>query len=390
MGAAFGSVYQRGDGLWAASVSNGYDGAGKRVRVTVYAPTKAEVMRKLDAARNGTLPRSGGVTVGQFVRAWLDGLKASVEPTTWAQYDSHLRNHIDRHVGGVRLAALDGAGVAGFVGRLGKARVSAATTRKVARTLRAALRAAVTAGVIPKDPSARVPLPKHVRPPVRVLTPDEVRVLMAAAASYRLETLFRAAIDSGLRQGELFALRWGDYDPAAGALTVTKAMAELNGKLWEKGAKTANSRRRVILDFSRPALDAHRQQMAAEGQDTGPGGLIFPDTKGKPLRKSNFARRAFHPIRERAGLPELEFHHLRHCSASLMLLAGQDSKVVSSRLGHSSVGFTASTYQHVIAGLQERAAAALADVLNEPNGYSPATKSPRKAARHQTKKPRKS
>ena len=273
----------------------------------------------------------------------------------------------------MKLAALDAAGVVGFVTRLGKKGMSAAMIRKVVRTLRSALGAAVAADIIPKDPAASVPLPRHSKKAVRVLPPAAVHALLTAAEGDRLEALIHVAIDSGLRQGELFSLTWSDFDPAAGTLSVTKSLAELDGKLWVKVAKTENGRRMVALVFSLPALAAHRARMAAEGRDVGPTGLIFPDTKGGFLRKSNYHRKTFVPLVKRADLAGLKFHELRHGSASLLLLAGVDSKVVASRLGHGSAGFTANTYQHVIVGMQQQAAAALAKVLSGANGYKQAT-----------------
>ncbi|MBN9521221.1 site-specific integrase [bacterium] len=379
-----GAVYQRKDGTWCGSVSLGVNAAGRRVRRTVYGETKAAVLRKLDAARNGLLPRAAGVTVGQFVRSWLDGIKTALEPTTWAQYDGHLRNHIDTHLGGVRLAALDAAGVIGFVGRLTRTGVSAATARKVVRTLKAAIAEAVAADILPKNPASRVSLPKHDRPVPRVLTPKEVEKLLASAASHRLGAVFAVAIDSGLRQGELFALTWADYDGTA--VMVTKSLAELKGRLWIKAVKTRNARRQVPLAYARPALAAHREAMATEGQDTTAAGLMFPDTEGGFLRKSNFGRRVFHPIVHAAGLTGLRFHDLRHACASLMLVARIDPKVVSSRLGHGSAYFTQDVYQHVIPGVQAAAADTLAGVLSGEIGYTQATNSGNKEP---SKRPRK-
>ena len=82
--------------------------------------------REDDAARNGTLPRTGEATVGQFVRAWPDGQKESLESTTWNQYDGHFRNHIESDLGGVKLTAMDTVGVVGFVSRMAKKGRSAA------------------------------------------------------------------------------------------------------------------------------------------------------------------------------------------------------------------------------------------------------------------------
>lgn len=288
-------------------------------------------------------------------------------------YEQHVRVHVEPRIGPLKLTALDPAAAAGFVVRMKREGVSAAMVKKVVRTLRAALKAAVTARIIPSDPVAGVPLPKHIKPEVRVLAPAEAAAFMSAVAGHRLEAIFPLAIDSGLRQGELFALRWSDSDATTGGLTVTRSLAERKGEFREKPVKRANSRRRVVLDFSRAAVDAHRVKMAAEGQDTKTG-FIFCDEKGGALKKSGFARGVFEKARDKAGIDDsFTFHGLRHSSATLLLLAGIDTKTVSSRLGHGSAGFTANVYQHVVSGMQERAAGALAGVLNSAIGHNQAT-----------------
>ena len=391
-----GGCFQRSsDGLWVASKSCGTDPqTGKRVRLTAYGTTKGDALQRLDelkaAAKGGLLPRAGAVTVGEFARSWLDGREPDLEPTTHAQYAGHITNHILPGLGALKLKDLDPGRVAGFLTRMTQNGVKPPTARKVLVTLRAVLKAAVAADIIPKNPAARVPLPRHTRPPVAVPDPDQVRAFLAAAEGDRLGPLFPVAIDSGLRQGELWALLWTDYNPSTGALTVTKSLAELKGKLWVKPVKTVNSRRLVVLSFAKPHLDAHREKMRAEGRDV-TAGLIFCDTEGKFLRKSNFHRRTFRPITKKAGLA-FTFHGQRHGMASLMLLAGVDPTVVSRRLGHGSVSFTANVYQHVLAGVQEQAAAKLAAVLHPPPpaeiGYSQATEAPKPPAEKQPRKRR--
>lgn len=362
--------------LWRVAASIGKDGTGKRKRVVRYAPTKAtalELLRAMLTARDGNaLTNPQAVTVGEFAKQWLDGLAGSVEPTTLAQYTGHVKNWIAPQLGGTKLRDLTPTRVSKFqgdmlAGKIGKPGgepepVSGATTKKVLVTLSAILTHAVNLGVTPSSPCAAVPKPKASRPVVSALTPDQAGKLLAAVEGDRLAALYALAIDSGLRQGELFALRWDDFDPAAGTLRVTKSLAELNGRLWVKDVKTANARRLVTLGFALPSLATHRERMATEGRDVATG-LIFCDTEGGPLRKSNFDRRSFQPAVERAGITGVTFHGLRHSSASLLLLAGADTKVVSSRLGHGSAGFTMNTYQHVLPGLQAAAAELLKRVL---------------------------
>jgi integrase len=363
-----GGVYQReSDGLWVGTVSLGYDGKGKRKRKTVYGRSKKEALDKLRALQNsaasGRLPDAGSVTVGEFVATWLDGIKASVEPTTWARYDAQYRIYLAPHIGRVKLGALTPLHVSNLYATLLADRVSASMVRKIATTLGTALRAAVRMRIVPFNAGDGVAKPKAERKGIHVFTPEQVGHFLAAATQDRLEALYVVAVDSGCRQGELFALRWTDFDPAAGTLTIAKSLAELKGKLWVKDVKTKNGRRRVQLAFSLGVLHQHRERMRTEGQDVR-AGLIFPDRAGGYLRKSNFCRRSFAGVLKRAGLPaNTRFHDLRHCCASLLLVAGVDVKVVSERLGHGSAAFTMGTYQHVLPGLQQAAADRLKALL---------------------------
>src|SRR5262249_18185036 len=130
--------------------------------------------------------------------------------------------------------------------------------------------------------------------------------------------------------------------------------------------KTKKSRRRVALTtFTVDALAGHRKAMLAEGNYR-LDGPVFCDREGGHLRKSNVLRRSFHPILERAKLPRIRPYDLRHSSATLLLLAGEDSKVVSERLGHSTTRLTQDTYQHVLPGMQERAAQKLDAIFRQP------------------------
>jgi integrase len=177
--------------------------------------------------------------------------------------------------------------------------------------------------------------------------------------SYRLSALHVTALDSAAREGELFALLWSDVDWQGRAISITKNLEEARGQLAVKDVKIAKSRRRIPLSpFTMEALGEPRKEMLAEGNYR-LDGPVFCDTEGGYLRKSNVLQRSFRPILQRAGLPAIRPYDLRHSGATLLLLAGEDSKIVSERLGHSSTRLTQDTYQHVLPGMQERAAARL-------------------------------
>lgn len=178
-----------------------------------------------------------------------------------------------------------------------------------------------------------------------------------------LEALYVLAVTAGLRQGELLALRWGDFDPAAGRLSVRWVTGR---GCVEREPKSARSRRNIHLaPMAVAALQRHRkrqaeQRLAAvywEDQD-----LIFANEVGRHIEAGNLLRRSFWPLLERAG-PRVRFHDLRHTAATLMLLQGVHVKVVAEVLGHSNITLTLATYSHVLPSLQAEAAARMEALL---------------------------
>ena len=140
-------------------------------------------------------------------------------------------------------------------------------------------------------------------------------------------------------------------------MTVTKLLADRNGRLSVKKTKRDRSRRSVTLAFCLGALAWHRGRMRAEGLDVD-AGPIFADTRGGYMSKKNMRRRHYQKTQKQAGVLAVRFHDLRHCHATLLLTQGVHPKVVSERLGHASVGITLDTYSHVLPTLQQEAAEA--------------------------------
>src|SRR5205807_7025156 len=193
------------------------------------------------------------------------------------------------------------------------------------------------------------------------LAPGQVIRLLEAAKGDRLEALYVLAVTTGLRQGELLGLHWDDIDLAGTALRVRHTLHELNGRLWIGEPKTRRARRQVDLPaIAVVALRNHRERMMIEGH---PDELVFCDTRGGPLRKSNLVRRSFLPLLKRAGLPTIRFHDLRHTAATLLLAQGVHPKIVQERLGHSQISLTLDTYSHVLPGMGREAASKLDALL---------------------------
>jgi integrase len=183
----------------------------------------------------------------------------------------------------------------------------------------------------------------------------QARALLTAASSHRLYALFLLALDTGMRQGELFAQCWEDIDFDAGSVLVQRSLEEINGRHRVKEPKSDKARRIDVSTFTLNVLQDHRKAMLAEGCYA-PDAPVFPATEGGWLRKPNFQRRVYRPPQKAAGFPAIRFHDLRHTAATLMLLNDVNVKVVNERLGHASIQFTLDTYSHVLPTMQRIAA----------------------------------
>jgi integrase len=374
-----GSIFQREDGIWVGSVSLGQDANGKRRRKTVYGSTKQEVQAKLYEVLQkkiaGTEPSS--MSLKSFLDFWLAGLKVKLADATFQRYDEIVKAYLVPCLGGVVVAKLTPFHVTQLYQRMEEEGHSVDARHKAGAKLRQALKVAVRFRMIASSPAEQVPLPKVERDEIRPFNPDQARVFLRAALSGRLFPLFLTALDSGCRQGELFALEWSDIDFERGEVSVTKSLQERLGKFKVKDVKTKAGRRRVPLTpQTLDALRRHRELMGEEGHGSK---LVFCDTDGGFLRKSNVTRRHLKPTLRRANemlageaagagrpftpLPDARFHDLRHSCATLLLLDGNFIKAVSERLGHADIETTLATYSHVLPVQQERLVASMGRII---------------------------
>jgi integrase len=373
-----GSIHRRKDGLWTAALTVGYDQNGKRKRKWIYGKTRQVVRQELtrlqSAALSGTLPKATRWTVAGFLEHWFEGTaRTALRKSTVARYEGTIKRHIIPHLGGIRLASLEPSQIQNLYTKLEKADVSAYEREYVHVILHKALGQGVKWGYLIRNVCGAVQRPRIPLKIAPVLTAEHVEMFFAAAREDRLFALYVLAVTTGARQGELLALEWPDIDFAAGTVSFTKSLEEVQGKLSIGETKTKRSRRRVQLTtIAIETLKEHRKKMLAErrklrrenSQSPLPAHLVFCDTAGGYLRKSNLRRRSYYPILKKAGLPKIKFHSLRHTAATLLLEQGVHPAVMSAILGHASVKTTLDIYSHVSVGLQQDACDKLDQLLN--------------------------
>ncbi len=348
-----GSICKIKDGRWLAQVTMP-DGHRRRWYDRTRDGAHGKLLAALAEVGRGVVSTAPAeLTVAEYLANWLEDVRSTLRPSAWGAYERHIRNHAIPTIGRKRLVRLDPTDLRALYRRLLDAGLSPTTVRHVHGVLRRALGQAQRDGLVGRNVAGLVTAPRRAETGMQVLDGAQVRTLLAAASGDRLEALYALAVTTGMRRGELLALRWDDVQLDARLVAV-------------RGTKTAGSRRQVALTGL--AVDALRRRRAAADIEAGivgnPGGYVFTSTRGTPIQPSNLLRRSFAPLLERAGLPHIRFHDLRHTAATLMLGRGVHPKIVSEMLGHATIAITLDTYSHVLPTMQAGAAAKLDALLS--------------------------
>lgn len=344
-------------GLWRANIRV-VEPDGTRKRLSVYGATSAACRDNVLAIRNRVAAaeptKDSPATLSAYLTQWLeDVVRPSVRPATLRSYEGIVRNHLGPRLGSHRLGKLTAAHVQHAIAEMERAGASPRTRELALVVLRAALERAVQLDLIRKNPADRVERPRKERREMRVWTPLQVAAFLTAAQGDRLYMLYRVALATGMRQGELLGLRWPDIDLDGARINVQYTMDPASRKL--AATKTARGRRPIPLSPSTVAeLRAHFDALPKRHPK-----WVFHDGRDGPLRPSNVYRRSFKPLVAKAGVPLIRFHDLRHTFATLALSAGVHVKVVQEMLGHATVAITIDTYSHVLASLQADAPASI-------------------------------
>ncbi|MGI8774561.1 MAG: tyrosine-type recombinase/integrase, partial [Actinomycetota bacterium] len=282
------------------------------------------------------------------------------------RYERIFRIQVRPHLGELLLSKLRPLHLQNLYKRLLDEGLSPQTVLHVHRALFTALRQAVKWQLIAINPAEAVTPPRPPRRDVHAITPAEAETLLEAVAGTWLEVPVVLALGTGLRRGEICGLRWSDVDLKAPRLRVMQTIQHIGTELRLLPPKTHRSRRSIAL----PAFvveTLRRQSLRLEGLRSRAGGawqnhdLVVCHPDGTPIRPDSLTH-AFSRVAKEVGLP-LTFHGLRHAHASLMLAGGVHLKVVSDRLGHSTIAITADLYSHVTPALDGEAAAALDELL---------------------------
>jgi integrase len=354
------NIAKRPDGRWRARYR---DSAGREH--SRHFKRKVDAQRWLDEVTTAVTtgmyvdPGRSRITVGEWSGRWLK-TKVDLKPSTRARYEGLLRVNVLPRWGEIRLADVTHEGVAAWIADLTASGLSAATVRQAHRVLSLTFSLAVRDGRLARNPADHIPLPRAAKHEKVFLTVDQVEQLADAAGEYRLVILFLAY--TGLRFGELSALRVRRLDLMRGRTEIVEAVAEVGGRAVFSTPKSHQVRSVPIPRF---LVDELAQHVAGQNPDD----FVFTSPRGGLLRLQNFRHTVFDRAARTTGLDRLTPHGLRHTAASLAITSGADVKVVQEMLGHASATMTLDLYGHLYGDRLDEVADRM-DALRTAHGLS--------------------
>jgi len=349
-----GTIHRRkDDGRWMVGVT--MPNGRRRFQTLPATATQADAERALSQLRSVRDELAADLTpgsqLGRFLARWIDDAAPSLRPATVRHYRLIVFVHLTPALGRRPISALTPADVQDYLAAA-SARLAPQTVGHHRAVLRRALNVALRWGLVSRNVATLVDVPRVPKAERGILTASQVAQLLEATADDRLHALYALAATTGMRQAELLGLTWDHVDLEGAKLTVARTLVRHGGAFRMAEPKTDRSRRTIGLGTSTVlALRAHRIRQAQErlaGGHGGPyAGLVFTTRQGAPIH-SRSALKAFHRVLERAKLPTIRFHDLRHTAATLMLSQGLTLEDVKQVLGHSTITLTSNTYGHVV------------------------------------------
>jgi integrase len=362
-----GSIRKRPDGRWEGR----YTGADGRQH-SVYGKTQKAAAEALRAATHsvdaGSWLQPSCMTMNQWLDVWLRDYQAHTTGRTVSTYTAVVRKHMRPLFGAVRVSALSQIHVRRMIGDMSRSGLAPATIRHALAILSASMRCAVEAGLRSDNPADGIKAPRPVKSEFTVIDRDMFPAFIAAAGQTDVGLALVFLLLTGLRAGELRALRWSDVDLDAATMRVERQLRQVNASDRRIGPPKDGSARTVYL--TPPAVALLRQQRkdqatarlaAAEWiEDDITRDLIFRDARGWNLTDRALYS-AVKSVQTALGLPNLRVHDLRHSYAVAALRAGTDVKTVQHNLGHKHASITLDIYAAYTDDAGRTAAARLAD-----------------------------
>ena len=363
-----GTITSRSPGSYRIRYSLGLDPiSGKRKfgTATVRGTRKhaeKELVRLLRTVDTGEHVDPIRITTGEWLRLWVDTVTTEVAPKTHERYAEIVRCYLLPAFGRVQLQRLTATDIQRGYNNFDR-KPSPRTRRHIHRILKSALTRAVEQQALTRNPATNLRLPKIEKEPITALTVEQTKILLDAIRHTTTYWPTLIAVATGMRRGEILALRWKNLDLDAGVVRVVGSLEQTKAGLRFKSTKTEKARAVTLPTFALEKLrrwkvvQAERLEMVGVRQSGTT--LVCCREDGQPKQPDSLTHEFTYLVGRVKDLPRIRFHDLRHSHATQLLGSGVHPKIVQERLGHSTITTTMDLYSHVSETMQSDATARL-------------------------------
>ena len=324
---------------------------------------KLKMMAEIDS---GGIVTASAMKTGDWMREWLKLYLPNIEATTRDSYRDKIENYIEPILGNIPLKALKTSNVQSWVNELAQRKLAPKTIRNAYNNLNAAMKKAVLLQMIPHNPCNGAELPKMKRYQAQVYTSAELNALLTAAKDTDFHLAIAIMSATGIRRGELLALKWENVDIANRVIHIKENMVQAGTEILEKSPKSDSGLRDISIGGKLATLlsEAKMQYFVDMAE---PGfrdlGYVIHKHNGTPYRPDSMTQK-WNRFLKMHNLRYIRLHDLRHTHATLLLQSGVNVKTVQDRLGHSDVTITLNTYAHVTSDMAQEAANKIDGIIN--------------------------
>ena len=380
-----GTLRKRKDGRWEGRFNAGVDENGKKKVKYVLAKKRSECAVRLKNAieeyekEQEIIDRCDFLddpnpTLREWSKVWLESYcKGVIRDATYENYRFFFETYINPQMGDIPIRNISTVNCQQFLmtmytsgrritrknGKAGTG-LSLKTVKNFKIALHACLQKAVNEGLIEKNPVSGVILPKEPKKEMQTLKADELGAFLEETKKEGLYEFYFLKLTTGLRLGEILALEWSDLDENQKVIRVNKSARRVKGGMEVNPPKTQASIRTITISDECLRLLIGLRNRQPVGTK-----LMFPSPVTGSYYDPKAVTKKLHKLQERAGIPQIRFHDLRHSFATLSIEQGMDIKTISHMLGHTDAGFTMNTYMHATDAMQQNVADTMGRLLTE-------------------------
>ena len=320
---------------------------------------EAALRKLIDSLEQGVSTDASAIKLRDWMDNWLTNYLPNIEATTRVGYKEKIETYINPHLGNTPLKALRTDSIQAWINMLNQRGLGAKTIRNAYNNLNAALKKAVVLRMLPYNPCVGTVLPKLKRPKSKVYDTADIQRALDETKGTALYLPVALALLTGMRRGEVCALKWKNIDFVAKQIHICENRVHGEKEVIEKAPKSEAGNRTIPMSKEVASLLGEaRLQYYNDAAAYGPAfrdlDYVLHNENGTPYHPDSLTK-MWRRFLEHSDLPYIRFHDLRHSNATALIAAGVNPKTVQQLLGHSDVSITLNTYTHVLPSMEQEA-----------------------------------